>query len=357
MALDKKSHRKNSYFTRLSPGKSVFLYGSTLFFVGPSLFLYALSFSQMIVLAASAGNINENVVNKHNSQTLSLLVGASSPDRNQSRGDGDIIIAEGQALVSDGNPSDGENADLYAKNQISLYVVRPGDTLSQVAGMFGVSINTILWANDLSSSKGISPGQTLVILPISGIKHTVRKGESPESLARLYGGSADEIREFNQLSGPLSVGQEVIIPNGRIAQRTAKISKKQTGSSSWTRGFNEPVAESGYYIRPLSGGTRTQGLHGYNGIDFADRVGTPIMASAAGTVVVAKMGGWNSGYGNYVVISHDNGTQTLYGHASSIAVSVGETVTQGQVIAHVGNTGRSTGPHVHFEIRGAKNPF
>lgn len=317
---------------------------------------YVLSFSQVMALADSNGNNNASTVKSPTSQTLSLLVGTSGPDASLGRGEGDIVIIEGMALAADSNPSDGNDDDVVGlKNQISLYVVRPGDTLSQVASMFDVSVNTILWANDLSSSKGISPGQTLVILPVSGIKYVVRRGDTTQSIARLYSGSADEIKEFNQLTGSLSIGQELIIPNGRIAQIATP--KKQGSTSRLVSGISGPAAPAGYYIRPIIGGVRTQGLHGYNGVDLASHIGTPIMASAAGTVVVAKMGGWNSGYGNYVVLSHDNGTQTLYGHASSLAVSVGETVAQGEVIAYVGSTGRSTGPHVHFEIRGAKNAF
>lgn len=323
--------------------------------MGPTVLFQAFSFSQVLVLADSTGNNTSGSVKPHNSQTIPLLVGASSPDTSRSRGDGDVMVIDQKALVADGNPSDGDEEDVSSgKKQISLYVVRPGDTLSEVAGMFDVSVNTILWANDLTPSKGISPGQTLVILPVSGIKHVVAKGDTPESLAKRYGTSSDEIKEFNQLTGPLSLGQELIIPNGRIAQ--VSLTKKQT-MSRVVPGISGPSAPAGYYIRPIVGGVRTQGLHGYNAVDLASHVGTPIMASADGVVVVAKMGGWNSGYGNYVVISHDNGTQTLYGHAESLAVSVGQTVSQGEVIAYIGQTGRATGPHVHFEIRGAKNPF
>jgi murein DD-endopeptidase MepM/ murein hydrolase activator NlpD len=110
-------------------------------------------------------------------------------------------------------------------------------------------------------------------------------------------------------------------------------------------------------MRPIVGGVRTQGIHGYNAVDLANKIGTPVMAAADGTVTVAKMGGWNSGYGNYVVISHANGTQTLYAHAESLNVTMGQTVSQGDVIAYIGITGKTTGPHVHFEVRGAKNPF
>lgn len=110
-------------------------------------------------------------------------------------------------------------------------------------------------------------------------------------------------------------------------------------------------------MRPLRGGVKSQGIHGYNGIDIAAPVGTPILASADGAVILARTSGYNGGYGLYVVIKHNNGTQTLYAHMSRVNVSVGQTVTQGEVIGAVGNTGRSTGPHIHFEVRGARNPF
>ncbi|KKW46945.1 MAG: Peptidase M23 [Parcubacteria group bacterium GW2011_GWB1_57_6] len=101
----------------------------------------------------------------------------------------------------------------------------------------------------------------------------------------------------------------------------------------------------------------TQGLHGWNGIDFGAPRGTPIRAAADGTVIIARAGGWNGGYGNYIVLQHANGTQTLYSHNSSNAVGMGQAVTQGQVIGYVGATGRVTGTHLHFEVRGAANPF
>jgi murein DD-endopeptidase MepM/ murein hydrolase activator NlpD len=92
-------------------------------------------------------------------------------------------------------------------------------------------------------------------------------------------------------------------------------------------------------------------------VDYGMPVGSPIYASAAGKVLIAKGSGWNGGYGDYIVIEHANGTQTVYGHMSTLAVSVGQSVVQGQLIGYSGNTGKSTGPHLHFEIRGAKNPF
>jgi murein DD-endopeptidase MepM/ murein hydrolase activator NlpD len=107
----------------------------------------------------------------------------------------------------------------------------------------------------------------------------------------------------------------------------------------------------------MVGGVKTQGIHGHNAVDLANKLNTPIVAAAAGTVIVAKQGGWNGGYGNYVVIDHHNGVQTLYAHMNSLNTTVGSDVTQGQVIGFMGETGDATGVHVHFEVRGAVNPF
>jgi murein DD-endopeptidase MepM/ murein hydrolase activator NlpD len=107
----------------------------------------------------------------------------------------------------------------------------------------------------------------------------------------------------------------------------------------------------------MPGGILTQGLHGWNAVDIGAARGTPLHAAADGTVIVARIGGYNGGYGNYVVITHGNGTQTLYGHMKNVIVSSGQTVSAGQVIGYEGSTGNSTGPHLHFEVRGAANPF
>ena len=236
-------------------------------------------------------------------------------------------------------------------DQISIYVVREGDTLSQIAEMFDVNINTIKWSNDLSSNT-LKTGQTLIILPISGVKHTIVKGDTLSSLAKKYKGDIDEIIAYNNLKEgeALVAGEVIIIPDGEAVIKTS--------SGTYTNSSGSGLKEySGYYMRPIAGGKRTQGIHGYNAVDLAAPIGTPIFAAADGEVIISKSGGWNGGYGNYIVIRHPNGTQTLYSHNSENNVSVGDTVKQGDVIGAIGSTGKSTGPHLHFEIRGAKNPF
>jgi len=294
-----------------------------------------------------------------NSQTIVLLEGTSCPDPTANTGGGDVTIVNQSALLPDSGPL-GTIADVKDKKpnseQISVYIVREGDNLSQIADMFGVSVNTIIWTNDLKRGSLIAPGQTLVILPVSGIQYTIKSGDTLASIAKKYNGDASEIINFNGLidGKGLIAGEIIVIPNGEYETPTTSTTQTYTASQPKTI---SSVSYAGYYIRPIDNGRRSQGLHGYNAVDLANSCGTPIMASASGDVIISRSSGWNAGYGNYVVISHPNGTQTLYAHLSSNIVSVGWHVVQGQVIGYIGTTGKSTGCHVHFEIRGAKNPF
>lgn len=293
-----------------------------------------------------------------NSQNIALLQAALNFDPNPQKGGGDITIIGGSALLPDSGPLgtlvDVENFSPSSDN-ISIYVVREGDSLSEIAEMFGVSANTIIWANNIARGDLISVGQTLVILPVSGVRYTVLKGDTLEKIAAKFKGDIDEIARFNDIANTaeLAVGSTLVIPDGEIGPA---IREKYGVPSNVVYGTNGPSYE-GYYLRPLSGGRKTQGLHGFNGVDIGAPYGTPVYAAAAGTVIVSRPAGWNGGYGQYVVVSHANGTQTLYAHLGSIVAGEGASAEQGQIIGYVGSTGRSTGPHLHFEIRGAQNPF
>lgn len=294
-----------------------------------------------------------------NSQTVSLLQAAINIDPNPAKGGGDITIIDDSALLAETGISGSmvEVNERQNNGKISLYEVRQGDSLSQIADMFGVSVNTIRWANNLEGS--ITPGQTLIILPINGVKHIVKSGGTVSDIAEIYNGDAREIAIFNGISvdTKLNPGDEILVPNGEIQETPPKKSKTGTKVVTKTSSKASNPTYSGYYMRPISGGVRTQGIHGYNAIDIGVPVGTSIYAAASGTVIISKADGWNGGYGGYIVIKHDNGTQTLYAHNSRNDVIVGQRVNQGEVIGAVGNTGRSTGPHLHFEVRGATNPF
>ncbi len=250
-----------------------------------------------------------------------------------------------------------EDLDIPTNDQINVYEVKKGDTLSTVAKLFGVSKNTIIWANDLKSNT-LTPGDTLVILPITGIKHVVKKGDTVSSIAKKYKADADDIAKFNGIvkDSKLAVGDTILVPAGEITV----VSTTGTGKPKTTSKLLDKYttsAPSGFLIRPITGGRKTQGLHGHNGVDLAAPLGTPVMASGDGRVILAKMGGYNGGYGNMIIIMHEGNIQTVYAHLSNIYVSAGQQVSQGEVIGALGNTGHSTGPHLHFEVRGARNPF
>lgn len=292
------------------------------------------------------------VIGAGNSQTMSLLAGYLNINPT-GIGGAELAIVDGVALES--NSREGEffvDLGKSGTGQISVYTVRKGDTLSEIADMFDVSVNTVIWANDLRGSR-IKEGQELVILPLSGVRHIVKSGDTIASLAKKYKANQDDIISYNGLSSnaKLAVGDEIIIPDGEMTSSSGSTSNIVTKVVS---GFKEYV---GFYLRPIVGGKRSQGLHGHNAIDLAAPIGTPIVAAADGTVVVSRKSGYNGGYGVYIVISHSNGTQTVYAHMSTNNVSVGQQVAQGQVVGAIGMTGNTTGPHVHFEIRGARNPF
>jgi murein DD-endopeptidase MepM/ murein hydrolase activator NlpD len=282
-----------------------------------------------------------------NSQTMQLLEGYLNTNPTGIGGP-TVALVDNTALSSESDDSGAFVEGKSGAGEISVYVVRAGDTLGTVAEMFGVSANTIRWANDLKSNT-LKAGQELVILPISGVRHTVKSGDTLQTLATKYKADLEEILAYNNIptGAKLTVGDVVIIPDGVVT--VAPGTKPSTSGQ-------QQVA-SGFYLRPIKGGVKSQGVHGHNGVDLAAPVGTPIYASAKGKVILSRTGGYNGGYGTYVVISHANGTQSLYAHMAKNNVVVGQIVEQGEVIGTIGMTGKTTGPHIHFEIRGARNPF
>lgn len=281
-----------------------------------------------------------------------------------------LLATDDGAFLNEAGPSTlPPDAVDNSSGQISVYIVHAGDTLASVAKMFNVSVNTILWANDLSKNSTLKLGQSLVILPMSGVMHIVVSGDTLQSIAKKYGGDVNEIADFNDLkiTDKLVLGDTILIPDGESSYSVSAPTPTKGSSPIYVAGKKvyEPLLVNpstlpnydGYYAKPFIVGTKTQGLHGHNAVDYGMPVGSPIYAAASGIVIISKTSGYNGGYGKYVVIQHPNNTQTLYGHMSNPVVSAGQSVSQGQLIGLSGNTGMSTGPHLHFEVRGAKNPF
>lgn len=299
--------------------------------------------------------------------TIDLLQAAINSDPNPNKGEHEMEVAGGSALLPHGGPGYVEGADNSTeksakpkKSGISLYTVKEGDSLSEIAEEHGVSSNTILWANDIRDASTIRIGDELIILPVSGVQHKVASGETLESIAKKYGSDVSDIALYNGISegAGLKAGAEIVVPGGAFASAPKKVASSRTAKkSSAPATKSSSSSSSGKFGNPLPGGAITQANHGHNAVDIDGETGDPIYASAGGTVIIAKGGGgYNGGYGNYIVIEHGGGVQTLYSHMSSLAVS-GGSVDKGEVIGYVGSTGKSTGSHLHFEVRGATNPL
>lgn len=236
-----------------------------------------------------------------------------------------------------------------SRQGIITYTVRTGDTLYGIAEMFGISAETIMWANgELEYHPDLLKiGQVLVILPIDGVYHTVVQGDTLASIAQQYKVDISAIIEckYNNLESPyhISPGQKLIVPGG-----------KKPYTPRVVHVYSGPIPEgaakgSGSFAWPTSG-TITQGFKPMHmAIDIGAPIGTAVVAADSGYVVTA---GWSEyGYGKYVVIDHGNGFQTLYAHLHTILVQLGQSVGKGEKIGTVGQTGRATGSHLHFEIR------
>lgn len=231
------------------------------------------------------------------------------------------------------------------------YTVEKGDTLSKIAKNFGVSLETVLWANEGLRASRIQPGQKIVIPPVSGVLHRVSDGETVESIAALYGVPGSDILGANRgiLSAALREGDSLVVPNARP--------KRLRGAASAADLL--PDLRS-YFQMPVKGFNWGE-LHPRNAVDIANACGTPVAASAEGLVVRAgSPHAWNDGYGGIVRIEHPNGTATTYAHLGEVEAEEGAYIKQKERIGSVGNTGNThgvTGCHLHFEVDGAKNPF
>ncbi len=253
-------------------------------------------------------------------------------------------------------PNPASSAGLLPKQDIQVYQVRGGDTVARIATAYGVSVNTILWENNLTSSGAIRPGQELKILPTSGVKHTVKEGETISSIAKKYGVDAEDILEYNEIEIEEHIvpSEEIIIPNG--VKKTPPTPARQKYLADLQKEDYKKIEVPADYqgtghelIWPEPAGSRISQYFSsrHRAIDIPCR-NCQIVAAADGIV---ELSGWQKGYGNTIVINHGNGIKTRYGHASALIVNAGDTVAQGQAIMISGSTGRSTGPHLHFEVK------
>lgn len=305
------------------------------------------------LIEETANDLNMGVVNGALNLTLSAIPAAqasvdfSADDELENQ---DFAIMDGSGLLAPGMSG---NAFLGMQKEASTYIVQQGDSPFSIALKFGINTDTLLIANNLRDGDYIKPGQQLLVLPINGVRIKIAQKDTIAALAKKYRGKEDEIKAFNGIyeDTKLVVGNFIIIPDGEMP--TAVVSKPRVTAPKYT---STTPSSGNWLILPTTG--RDWGkIHGQNGVDVANACGTPVYAAAAGKVTLSDGIGWNYGYGKYIMIRHSNGVTTVYGHGSQLLVEQGQQVDQGQLIMLMGTTGRSTGCHLHFEVRGAKNPL
>jgi murein DD-endopeptidase MepM/ murein hydrolase activator NlpD len=245
---------------------------------------------------------------------------------------------------------------------METYKVKSGDTLTGIASKFGVSMMTLWWANNLTSKDDLHLGQTLTIPPVTGLVVTVKASDTLPGLASRYDVEEQEILEANKLDDPnLVVGQVLAIPGAmgkaiptpRVERDRASGGGSSGGGSASSRApvtynggaFRWPVLGGGNYISQYY-------RYGHYGLDIAADYGSSVRAAAGGTVIFA---GWKGNGGGYQVwVAHGSGLYSTYNHMSAISVGSGQQIAKGQQVGRVGQSGRATGPHLHFEVwRGA----
>ncbi len=268
-----------------------------------------------------------------------------------------LVLAEEELTVTQGGSALVKQnlispEQVRTRTEVEEYTVEPGDTASSIARKFGLSVNTMLWSNNLKTYSIIKPGQTLKILPENGLLHKITKGDTLEKIADKY--QADEINiiESNDDLDPttLTINSILFIPNG--VPPAPKIVPRAKSSLSIKNIFTPPTANPNTGTKLLwpANSRRINQYYSWRhtGLDIDGNTGDPAYAPESGKVTRA---GWNRGYGYNVIIDHGNGIVTLQGHMSRLLVKKGDTVKRGDVIALIGSTGWSTGPHIHLEVR------
>jgi murein DD-endopeptidase MepM/ murein hydrolase activator NlpD len=235
------------------------------------------------------------------------------------------------------------------RTEIITYVVQAGDMVGTISRDFGISEDTLCWANGRLADNPdyLRVGQHLYILPIDGVLHIVEKGDTLSEIAETYKAEVQDIVDYapNGLTDAslLVEGQELIVPDGEKPYTPRWV-------SAWSGTVPTNAKKgSGSFVWPTSGVVTQKYWSKHPALDVGWSEGTSVIAADSGAVILTGYSA--SGYGRYVVIDHGNGFRTLYAHLQMFFVKEGESVAKGQKIGLMGNTGRSTGPHLHFEIR------
>lgn len=288
------------------------------------------------------------------------------------------LLIDEEGFILKTSPVSEDSSRIGYTDKVTHKVVS-GENLNAVAALYGLHVKTLMWENNMSDEDILRIGQTLTIPSVDGVTHVVASSETLASISKKYGVDASLVKEHNNLAGDvIGKGQKLFIPGGKRADPLPAIIRtagRSGGGGASSRGSTKSFDSKNYIassatpddgktlIFPTSGKI-TQGFSkGHYAQDIGNASKPDIWAAESGTVVTAKGGcvprdveidrSCGGGYGNYVVVDHGNGLQTLYAHLETIYVSEGQAVDVGQALGKMGNTGRTygkTGIHLHFEV-------
>jgi murein DD-endopeptidase MepM/ murein hydrolase activator NlpD len=258
----------------------------------------------------------------------------------------DFVFADKSEYVDDSgniNLSDSSIAFALQPVEFQKYTVKSGDNITRISKKFGLSnISTLIAVNNINNARKLQVGEVLKVPSTDGVIHTVAKNENLNGIASKYGIAVETLLDVNDLStSVLKVGQNLFIPGARLDSYSLKMALGEL--------FKCPITAKWRLTSPY--GNRADPFTGvkkfHTGMDMAAPTGTPVKATLDGKVVAVS---FNQVYGNYVIVSHINGYQSLYAHLHAATVKVGQRINQGEKLGLVGSTGYSTGPHLHFTV-------
>ncbi|WP_304332469.1 M23 family metallopeptidase [Brachyspira innocens] len=223
------------------------------------------------------------------------------------------------------------------------YIIEEGDNLTVISRKIGANLDTLVSVNKISNANRLRPGQKIIVPNRNGLLYTMKKGESLEDVTERYDVSLKRVLTFNKISDASNIeaGDDIFLPGAKytLDERIDKFGQMFSLPTTITR----ISSVFGYRVHPITG-VRTKHM----GVDIPGRLNTPVYAARKGKVIFA---GYSGGYGNLVIVRHDKGYTTYYGHLNSITTKAGANVGVGVMIGRMGSTGRSTGSHLHFEVR------
>lgn len=256
-----------------------------------------------------------------------------------------FALSSGEEVEEDGSII-GTLASYSFKQPVTFseYTVKKGDTISGISKRFNLNnISTIIGVNNIDNVRALNAGKKLVVPSIDGLFYKTVKGDSIQLVAKKYSASIEDILDVNDLDvETLSVGQKLFIPGAKLDRTTLRRAMGDTFVNPLRNIAWRLTSKCGWRADPFTGVKQY-----HPGIDMAISQGTPIYAALSGKVVAC---GWSNVYGNYVIIDHQNGYQSLYGHMSKKLCTINQEVTSSTKIGLVGSTGYSTGPHLHFTV-------